>query len=144
MDEWLKNLELSILQVVAAEMYFETRHIINQKVQNKIAFIFREIADVVMATHVKFQDTSKQKQENLRNLLLVENRTLVKMLRQQKLPELLDTIIQVLTTAHLTEEGKVALEPFQTSKFDEFPEGINATGDRMRDMMEVVEGIPLP
>ena len=59
-------------------------------------------------------------------------------------PELLDTIIQVLTTAHLTEEGKVALEPFQTSKFDQFPDGINATGDRMRDMMEVVEGIPLP
>jgi hypothetical protein len=59
-------------------------------------------------------------------------------------PDLLNTIVQLLITAHQTEEGKAVLEPFQTSKFDQFPEGIDATGNRMREMMEVVEGIPLP
>jgi phosphonate transport system substrate-binding protein len=59
-------------------------------------------------------------------------------------PELLDIIIKILTTAHETEEGRVALEPFQTSKFDEFPEGIETARERMREMMEIVQEVPLP
>lgn len=58
--------------------------------------------------------------------------------------ELVAAIIQVLTTMHETETGQAALEPFQTSKFDEFPEGIEAATARMREMMEMVSGIPLP
>jgi phosphonate transport system substrate-binding protein len=59
-------------------------------------------------------------------------------------PELLETVKQVLITAHESEAGQAALEPFQTSRFDEFPEGIEAAQDRMREMMEVVQGIPMP
>jgi len=58
--------------------------------------------------------------------------------------ELVQSIIHVLTTMHETEEGQAALEPFQTTKFDEFPEGINAATTRMREMMELVKGIQLP
>jgi hypothetical protein len=59
-------------------------------------------------------------------------------------PELLDIIIRTLTLANEIEAGRVALAPFQTTKFDEFPEGIEAIGERMRDMMETVQDIPLP
>jgi len=59
-------------------------------------------------------------------------------------PELLDTIIEVLITAHESEEGRVALEPFQTSRFDEFPEGIETASNRMREMMSTVQGLSLP
>lgn len=58
--------------------------------------------------------------------------------------ELVQAIIQILTTMHETEEGRAALEPFQTTKFDEFPDGINAASERMREMMELVKGIQLP
>ena len=58
--------------------------------------------------------------------------------------DLLDTIIQVLTTAHETEAGQAALGPFQTTRFDEFPDGIESTEERMREMMEIVQDIPLP
>jgi phosphonate transport system substrate-binding protein len=58
--------------------------------------------------------------------------------------ELVQSIIRVLTTMHETEEGQAALEPFQTTKFDEFPEGITAATARMREMMELVKGIQLP
>jgi phosphonate transport system substrate-binding protein len=58
--------------------------------------------------------------------------------------ELIQAIVQVLTTMHETEEGQAALEPFQTSKFDEFPEGIDTATARMREMMELVQGIQLP
>lgn len=58
--------------------------------------------------------------------------------------ELTQAIIGVLTAMHETEEGQAALESFQTSKFDEFPDGIHAATERMREMMELVKGIQLP
>lgn len=58
--------------------------------------------------------------------------------------ELTQAIIAVLTSMHETAEGQAALESFQTTKFDEFPDGINAATQRMREMMELVKGIQLP
>jgi phosphonate transport system substrate-binding protein len=58
--------------------------------------------------------------------------------------ELVRAIVQVLTTMHETEAGMTALEPFQTTKFDEFPEGIESATARMREMMELVKDIQLP
>ena len=59
-------------------------------------------------------------------------------------PELLDAIIQILLTIDQDEAAQPALEAFQTTKFDEFPEGIEAATQRMRDMMQTVQGIPQP
>jgi phosphonate transport system substrate-binding protein len=59
-------------------------------------------------------------------------------------PELLEAIKQILITAHESEAGRAALEPFQTTRFDEFPEGIEAAQERMRDMMQEVQDIPMP
>lgn len=58
--------------------------------------------------------------------------------------ELVRAIVRVLTTMHETEAGAAALEPFQTSRFDEFPEGIESATARMREMMELVKDIRLP
>lgn len=59
-------------------------------------------------------------------------------------PDLLAAIKQVLTTIHETDAGKAALKPFQTSRFDDFPEGLETATARMREMMEIVKGISLP
>ncbi len=59
-------------------------------------------------------------------------------------PALLDAIKQILTTAHEDEAAQAALEAFQTTRFDEFPEGIEAAQARMREMMEIVQDIPMP
>ena len=58
--------------------------------------------------------------------------------------ELVQAILRVLTTMHETEAGAAALEPFQTTRFDEFPEGIETATARMREMMELVQNIQLP
>lgn len=58
--------------------------------------------------------------------------------------KLTQAIIAVLTSMHESEAGQAALESFQTSKFDVFPDGINAATQRMREMMEIVKGIQLP
>jgi len=85
----------------------------------------------------------------VRNELVVLARTesvprQVVVVRPNMDPELLDIIIQLLTTAHETEAGQAALEPFQTTKFDELPNGIEDTEERMREMMEIVQDITLP
>jgi phosphonate transport system substrate-binding protein len=59
-------------------------------------------------------------------------------------PELLAAITEILTTMHETEEGRAALEPFQTTQFDEFPEGIEDAIDRIREMIERASDIQLP
>jgi phosphonate transport system substrate-binding protein len=58
--------------------------------------------------------------------------------------KLVQAIVQVLTTMHETEAGAAALKPFQTSKFDEFPQGIDVATARMREMMQLAQGIQLP
>ena len=57
---------------------------------------------------------------------------------------LLAEVTQILLTAHETEAGQAALKPFQTTRFDEFPEGIEAASATMRDMVEIMNTIPLP
>jgi phosphonate transport system substrate-binding protein len=59
-------------------------------------------------------------------------------------PELLTAIIQVLTAAHIDENAQVALKTFQTSQFDQFPEGIDTAFSRMREMMAIVQYLPKP
>jgi ABC-type phosphate/phosphonate transport system substrate-binding protein len=59
-------------------------------------------------------------------------------------PNLLEAIKQSLVKMDETETGKSVLKPFQTSKFDEFPDGIESATARMREMMELVKGIALP
>lgn len=53
-------------------------------------------------------------------------------------------IIDVLTTAHEDEAAADALDAFQTTRFDAFPEGIENALDRMREIMDIVQAIPTP
>jgi phosphonate transport system substrate-binding protein len=59
-------------------------------------------------------------------------------------PQLTQAIIDILTTMHETEEGAAVLDNFQTTKFDVFPQGLEAATARMREMMELVKDIQLP
>jgi phosphonate transport system substrate-binding protein len=58
--------------------------------------------------------------------------------------ELLAVIEETLLTAHESDAGQAALEPFQTTRFDTFPEGIEAAQQEMREMMTIVQQIPMP
>lgn len=59
-------------------------------------------------------------------------------------PELREAIKTTLLTVHETDAGQAALEPFQTTRFDAFPEGIEAAQEEMREMMDVVQQLPMP
>jgi phosphonate transport system substrate-binding protein len=63
-------------------------------------------------------------------------------------PTLDESLIEAIKTALIgmdeTEAGQAALENFLTSKFDEFPEGIDVAVKRMREMMDIAQSIQLP
>lgn len=53
-----------------------------------------------------------------------------------------DAIIEVLKGAHETEDGQAALLIFgDTTRFDEFPEGIEEMMDRMLELAAIVQGL---
>jgi phosphonate transport system substrate-binding protein len=58
--------------------------------------------------------------------------------------KLLEAIKQALIGMDKTEAGQAALESFQTSKFDDFPEGLDNAMQRMRTMMKLVQDIQVP
>jgi phosphonate transport system substrate-binding protein len=59
-----------------------------------------------------------------------------------------EPLIEAIKTALIgmdeSEAGQTALKSFLTTKFDEFPEGIDVAMKRMREMMEIVRDIQLP
>lgn len=57
---------------------------------------------------------------------------------------LLEALKQVLIAMDEDEAAAVALEKFQTTQFDDFPEGINVAMDEMRTMFEMVRALDLP
>jgi phosphonate transport system substrate-binding protein len=59
-------------------------------------------------------------------------------------PKLLKAVLQTLTTMHEDPAAKTALDKFQTTRFDSFPEGVESATGRMREMMQIVKNIPLP
>lgn len=63
-------------------------------------------------------------------------------------PTLDQPLVEAIKTALIgmdeSEAGQAALENFLTTKFDEFPEGIDVAIKRMREMMEIVQSIQLP
>ncbi|MBN1121051.1 MAG: phosphate/phosphite/phosphonate ABC transporter substrate-binding protein [Anaerolineae bacterium] len=56
--------------------------------------------------------------------------------------DLLEAVTELLVNANEDENAAEALEAFQTTEFDAFPEGIDDALNQMRDLMEVVQAIP--
>lgn len=58
--------------------------------------------------------------------------------------DLLQAIIDRLVNADEDLDAQAALEAFQTSQFDLFPEGIDAAQAGMREMMQVIQELQMP
>ncbi len=58
--------------------------------------------------------------------------------------ELLKALIEILTSMDEDPAAKDALDAFQTTQFDEFPEGLTKATSNIREMIELIKDIPLP
>lgn len=89
-EEWLKDLELSGLQLTVMEIHKETLKFIGNKFRNKLIPSFGEIENDIGNSLVLFRKEDEIKIDELRKELIIENKALVKLLRQKKLPNLVD------------------------------------------------------
>lgn len=59
-------------------------------------------------------------------------------------PALLKALVKTLVAMDEDPAAEKALKSFQTTQFDEFPEGTQAALQRIREMKEIIKDIPLP
>jgi phosphonate transport system substrate-binding protein len=114
--------------------------------ENTLQWVLNGLVDAGVTDNGRYASFPDEAKENL--VILAETESVP---RQMALaasdidPELLAAIKEILLGADEDEEGMAALESFAgTAKFDEFPEGIDAAIERMRELQAIIADVPLP
>ena len=94
----------------------------------------------VLDSQAYFEEIPEETRTNLR--VLGETEAVARQVaiaRPNMDPALQDAIKAILLGASENEAGQAALETFKTTKFDEFPDGAEATLNRMQEMYELTQ-----
>jgi hypothetical protein len=92
-EDWKKDIELSLHQIHCILICFDTVQSLGQKIEEQILPSTKEPRIMITETLRKFQDATLE-EEKLKDMILVENRSMVRSLRQHKLPALTDAVVQ--------------------------------------------------
>lgn len=98
--DWLKDLELSLLQVQTAQIVLATLSTQEQKLGEQILTTFVEPQSMIQDSLKKFQTLKVSTDGTLKSEILAENRKMLRLLRRDKLPAIIDHI-------HQSQLGKV-------------------------------------
>ncbi len=99
------------------------------------------IAPAGVIDNITFQRLPEETQAELRIIAATDNVPRQMVLVRPGLDEALVTAItNELLVMDENEEGQVALESFQTTEFDEFPEGYAAAMEKMQTLYQLVQG----
>lgn len=108
--------------------------------ENSVEWVLSGRVDAAATENGDFDDIDPDTKENL--VVLAETESLprhVGVASSEIDTELLAAITQILIDATETDDGRAALEAFsETSRFDEFPEGISEAVARMRELAQIV------
>jgi hypothetical protein len=93
-DEWQKDIDLAQVQLTAACYWYETGQIIKNKFYNDIIPLFKEIKKKVIETKNSILPNVNDIEDKvqIKNKLLMQNRKLVRSIRDKDLPELLNLL----------------------------------------------------
>jgi AAA domain len=92
-EDWKKDIELSLHQIQAVLICIDTVESLKTKVEVQILPLVKEPGVMIGATLRKFQDTILEEAE-LKDMILVENRSMLRSLRRHTLPSLTDAVLQ--------------------------------------------------
>lgn len=90
-EDWKKDVELSLHQIQAVLICIDTVRSLDQKIEGQILPSVKEPGDLIAESLRKFQDAELE-EGKLKEMILVENRSMVRTLRQHKLPSLTDAV----------------------------------------------------
>jgi len=92
-QEWQKDLELSILQLNVAQICINAIDTVHQKIQQTIIPTYEAAISDVQTSMDRFQPIDIEKKSQLKAVIVAENRSLLRQLRQDKLPVMIETIM---------------------------------------------------
>jgi hypothetical protein len=92
-EDWKKDIELSLHQIQSILICIDTVQSLEQKIEEQILPSMKEPRIMITETLRKFQDAELE-EGKLKDMILVENRSMVRSLRQHKLPALTDAVVQ--------------------------------------------------
>jgi hypothetical protein len=92
-QEWQKDLELSILQLNVAQICINTIDTVHQKIEQTIVPTYDTAISDVQESLDRFQKIDIEKKSQLKAAIVAENRSLLRLLRQEKLPVMIETIL---------------------------------------------------
>ncbi|MBN2710307.1 MAG: AAA family ATPase [Calditrichaceae bacterium] len=93
-EEWLKDIELSKMQFLSAWVCLDITSIVHDRIQEKIEPVYQSILGILKDTKNTLDEniTEDAELEAIKQILRESNRNIIKNIRQQKLPELMDGI----------------------------------------------------
>lgn len=112
-EEWQKDLELLLLQFRISQLSLKTFETVQSKMETQLIPIFREVKALLAQSLATFTNVDTEDKLALRRHILSENRTLLKTLRDEKLPLMIDSLLQAQVDRFLQEyayRAKNALE----------------------------------
>ena len=91
-EDWQKDLELSLLQTEVAQVSLETLEALNEKCLHQVLPPLEELREMVTFSMEKFQKSLAKNEEGLQSMILSENRMMLRSLRREKLPSVIQAV----------------------------------------------------
>ncbi len=90
--EFQKDLELSILQLQAMQICVTTLAATRNKITDQILSTFSDAHATITDSMERFSKVESEKKSKLRSAILSQNRSLLRTLRKEKLPQMMDAV----------------------------------------------------
>ncbi len=91
--EWGKNLELDVLGLQSAGIVFDIMSVLSQKITAQVIPAFEEAKGLVVDALNAFEKRDEDDVSSMKTEIHKQNRSTLRILREQLLPQMLDTII---------------------------------------------------
>jgi AAA domain len=92
-EDWKKDVELSLHQIQSTLICIDTGQTLNQKIEKQILPSLAETETVIAESLAKLQNADIDEAE-LKDMILTENRSMLRSLRRFKLPSMTDAVVQ--------------------------------------------------
>ncbi|HEX9970890.1 MAG TPA: hypothetical protein VGD14_02355, partial [bacterium] len=93
-EEWQKDIELSLIQLQTSRICNDTILEVEKKISLDIVPLFAETGELIASHLNQFKLISPDKKSEIRKAIATENRLLVEKLRREKLPVILDALLE--------------------------------------------------
>jgi|GEM_PF-612056 len=112
--EWQRDIALALLQLQTALTCYRTLQRIEEKITSQVVPVFGSTQESVTALLPGFKTMEPDETSNLRDAMARQNRFLLQILQQEKLPLLVDTLIKAQVDRDIKNWGATSRQAIET------------------------------